>query len=95
MKKAKRLILSLIISITLIVPQPSRADLFGGDVAVLVQILANAVQQLAQLQQILGTGANTLGLFRDINQGIRDGLNVIHMLDPKFNPGLYGDLNTA
>ncbi len=95
MKKAKRLLVSLIISITLIVPQPSRADLFGGDVAVLVQILANAVQQLAQLQQILGTGADTLGLLRDINQGIRDGLNVIHMLDPKFNPGLYGDLNTA
>lgn len=84
-----------IMSLALLIPQPSRADIFGGDVAVLVQILANALQQLAQLQQILGTGSDTLGLMRDINRGIKDGLTVIHMLNPKFNPGLYGDLDTA
>lgn len=95
MRKMKRTLVAGVLSFTLLLPQPSRADIFGGDVAVLVQILANAVQQLAQLQQILGTGANTLNLLRDINRGIRDGLNVIHMLDPHFNPGLYGDLETT
>ena len=77
------------------IPKPAKADLFGGDVAVLVQILANAVQQLAQLQQILSTGGDTLGLLRDINQGIRDGLNVLQMVNPNFNPGIYGSLETA
>jgi hypothetical protein len=95
MKKSKQLIVSLILSIALMYPQPSRADLFGGDVAVLVQILANSIQQLAQLRQILGNGAQTLGLLQDINRGVRDGLTVIQMMDPKFNPGLYGDLATA
>lgn len=95
MKKLKRLVVSIIVSVTLIFPQPSRADLFGGDVAVLIQILANAIQQLTQLQQIFSNGKDTLGLLRDINRGIRDGLTVLRMIDPKFNPGLYGDLATA
>lgn len=95
MKKFKKVIVSGIMSIVLMFPQPSRADLFGGDVAVLVQILANAIQQLAQLQQILGKGADTLSLLRDINRGIRDGLRIIEMLNPRFSPGLYGDLETA
>lgn len=73
----------------------ARADLFGGDVVVLVQILANAMQQLMQLKSIVSNGSDTLGLLQDINQGIRDGLRVIQILNPKFNPGLYGDLATA
>lgn len=95
MKYLKKLVAIGIMSLALLIPQPSRADIWGGDVAVLVQILANAVQQLTQLQQILGTGSDTLGLLKDINRGIKDGLTVIRMLDPKFNPGLYGNLGTA
>lgn len=95
MTKLKKALVGLIMTFALLIPQSSRADFFGGDVAVLVQILANAVQQLAQLQQILGTGANTLNLLRDINRGIRDGLSVIRILDPRFNPGIYGDLTSA
>jgi len=85
-------ILTLLVVVTF--SRPTHA-FFGGDVAVLVQILANSVQQLTQLKQILSTGGDTLGVMRDINQGIRQGLNVIHMVNPKFNPGLYGNLNTA
>lgn len=95
MAKLKKALVGLMMTFALLISQPSRADFFGGDVAVLVQILANAVQQLAQLQQILGTGAKTLNLLRDINRGIRDGLNVIRILDPRFNPGIYGDLTSA
>jgi len=82
-------------TLCLAIPKSASADMFGGDVAVLVQILANALQQLAQLQQILSTGGDTLGLLRDINRGIRDGLTVLQIINPKFNPGLYGDLATA
>jgi hypothetical protein len=95
MKSWKKLGVSTLLVCILTAPNYARADIFGGDVAVLVQILANAVQQLAQLQQILGTGSDTLGLMRDINRGLRDGLTVIHMVDPKFSPGLYGDLNSS
>lgn len=91
----KKKIVVILLAFTLILPRPAKADLFGGDVAVLVQILAQAIQQLYQLKQIFGTAQDTLGLMRDINRGIRDGLAVIRIINPKFNPGLYGGLETA
>jgi hypothetical protein len=91
----KKTVLMAVMSLCLMLAQPAKADMFGGDVAVLVQILANAIQQLAQLQQLLSTGGDTLGLLRDINRGIRDGLTIIKIINPKFNPGLYGNLATA
>ncbi len=93
MIKKRALVLAL--SVALLIPRPVKADIFGGDVAVLIQILANALQQLAQLRQILSTGSDTLGLLRDINRGIRDGLAVIQIINPKLNPGLYGDVRDA
>lgn len=91
----KKRILAVFICFTLITPKPAKADLFGGDVAVLVQILAQTIKQLYELQRIVSTGQDTLSLMRDINRGIRDGLAVIRIINPKFNPGLYGGLETA
>ena len=71
---------------------PSSADLFGGDVAVLVQILAQAIQEVIELQKLLSTGSDTLNLLQDINAGVRSGLDLIRVVNPKFSPGVYGDL---
>jgi hypothetical protein len=79
--------------ITLTVPRPSKADLFGGDVAVLVQILANALKQLYELQRLVQAGQSTLYLLRDINQGINDSLKLIKSLPDNPDPGIYGDLS--
>lgn len=76
-------------------PKPAKADLFGGDVAVLIQILAQTIKQLYELQRIVSTGQDSLSLWRDINRGIRDGLRIIQIINPKFNPGLYGSLETS
>lgn len=70
---------------------PVKADLFGGDVAVLLQILSNAVQQLAQLKSIMDNGKDNLNLIRDINRGINDSLNLIRTISPNTDPGLYKD----
>lgn len=91
----KKLGIAFALCLTFVFPKPAKADLWGGDVAVLVQILANAFQQLAQLREILSTGSDTLDLMKDINRGIQDGLNVIQILNPRFNPGLYGNIDTA
>jgi hypothetical protein len=93
--KKKRLLLALTLCLAVAFPKPAAADFFGGDVVVLTQILAQAIQQLLQLKALLSTGNDTLDLLKDINSGIRDGLSVIQMLDPKFNPGLYGNTTTA
>lgn len=95
MMKIKKYIVISFLCFATILPKPARADMFGGDVVVLVQILANAVQQLIQLKQILSNGSDTLGLLKDINRGIRDGLTVLQLINPKFNPGIYGSLETA
>jgi hypothetical protein len=95
MKKVTHIGVIALVAISLGVARPARADLFGGDIVVLSQILIQAVQQLAQLKQIFSTGADTVGILRDANRGVRDGLAVIQILNPKFNPGLYGSLGSA
>lgn len=91
----KKKVLTITLCFTLMLPKPAKADLFGGDVAVLLKILAQSIQQLYELRQILSTGKDTLTLMRDINRGIKDGLRIIQIFNPKFNPGLYGSLETA
>lgn len=74
---------------------PARADLFGGDVAVLSQILVQSIQTVMQLKSILDNGRDALNLTRDLNAGIRSGLDFIRIINPKFNPGVYGDLRNT
>lgn len=93
--KLKKGLLTIVLCFSLSMPKPARADLWGGDVVVLTQILVQAIQQLYQLKQIFSTGRDTLGLWRDINRGIRDGLRIIQIINPKFNPGLYGSLESS
>ena len=75
--------------------RPAYGDLFGGDIVILTQILAQAIQTVTQLRAILDTGGDTLNLLQDINSGIRSGLDRVRILNPKFDPGVYGGLNTA
>ncbi len=81
----------LLIIATAIKPAPAKADLFGGDVVVLTQILANAIQQLMQLKQIVGAGQDTLSLLTNINQGLNYALNIMNTISPATDPGLYKD----
>ena len=89
----KKKMLAVICALSLVLlPVPSNGDMFGGDVAVLVQILANALKQLVELQQLLENGKDTLGLLRDINRGINDSMAVLDTLSPYIDPGLYKEL---
>lgn len=67
------------------------ADLFGGDVAVLTQILANAMQQLSQLRSIVSAGQQNLELVQEINRGINDSLRMLRDIHPNMDPGIYRD----
>lgn len=95
MGRLKSGVVALVFVLTSTYTKPAKADMFGGDVAVLMQIYANAIQQLLQLKEILSTGSDSLDLLREINRGIKDGLAIIQMVNPKFNPGIYGSLDTA
>lgn len=91
----KRILGFLLVLSMMVSPRPARADLFGGDVVVLTQILAQAIQTVLTLKSMLENGKDTLDLMRDINAGVRSGLDLIRIINPNFNPGVYGDLRTA
>jgi hypothetical protein len=81
----------VLLALLLLPAAPARADLFGGDVAVLTQILVQATQQLARLREIVGTAQGHLDLVRQINQGINDSLHILRKIDPNLDPGIYRD----
>lgn len=95
MKKFRKSLLVLLLSLGLIIPRPVKADMFGGDVVILAKILIQSIQQLYQLKLIFQNGADSLSLMRDINRGLRAGLGILRIINPKFNPGIYGSLETA
>lgn len=84
-------IITIFLFSNLIFSSVSHASMFGEENAVLMQILTNAVQQLAQLRSILNTGKDNLNLVRDLNRGINDSLNLIKTISPNGDPGLYKD----
>ena len=91
----KRIFTILVSALLLLSPKPAKADLFGGDVLVLTQILAQAIQTVITLKSVLENGKDSLDLLRDINAGVRSGLDLIRIVNPSFNPGVYGNLNDA
>lgn len=94
MKKLKKYSVCALIFLSITFQNKSaKADLFGGDVAVLLQILAQSIEQVYRLQQVIQNGKDTLNLLRDVNAGVRSGLDLIRIVNPKFNAGVYGDLN--
>lgn len=91
--KVKRLIASLCVGLclTLSVPKPAKADLWGGDVVVLLKILVNAISQLQQMQQMVGTAKSSLNIARDLNRGINEVLNLMKTAFPESELGIYKD----
>lgn len=87
--KNKLISFMVLISLFLGAPQTAKADLFGGDVAVLMQILAQAILQLAKLKELMNNANESLDLVKDINKGINDSLDLIRTIDPNTDPGIY------
>jgi len=90
----KRLIVLPVLCVSLVSSKSARADFWGGDLVFLAEILANAIQQLAQLRSILGTGEDTLSLLEDINRGMRDAIGIIRTGNQTLRPGALSDLNS-
>jgi len=77
------------------IPRPVKADFFGGDIPLLIQIVVNTLQQLAQLRAILGNAEDSLALMRDINRGINDALNVARTISGDRGPGVFENWKTV
>jgi len=90
----KRIIVTFLVSIGISLPflPEARADMFGGDIVVLTQILTQTIAELAQLKLILQSGNDTLGLLQEVNRGINDSLSMARTLGIRVDPGLYRDV---
>lgn len=75
-------------------PKPARADLFGGDVAVLVQILAQAIQQVYKLQQIIGAARETVSILEEMNRGVKEVLRLAETAHVPLPPSVYAQAKT-
>jgi len=84
--------LSFGVALCFLLPTESRADFWGGDVVVLQQILQNSISQLAQLQQLLGTGQDTLNLLHEVNRGLNQALRLKETINSTMRPGAFSDL---
>lgn len=63
--------------------QPAKADLFGGDVAVLVQILAENIRRYQQLQMMIRQGRDHENFLRTLNAGIENSIGLLQSLPVK------------
>lgn len=88
-------IISILIAASLMVSPPAKADMFGGDLIYLAQILANAIKQLTELKNMVDNGKDQLNLLTEINRGINDSLRLAQTIDPNIDPGIYKDWHNA
>ncbi|MCM0604499.1 MAG: hypothetical protein KA715_00240 [Xanthomonadaceae bacterium] len=76
-------------------PKPAKADLWGMDIPLLIQIVTNTIQQVEQLRSIVGAGQDSLNLMRSINQGVNDSLALAQTIAPNQFSGIYSDWNNT
>lgn len=89
----RRLASGIVTVILLFSSVPARADFWGGDLPLLANILVQAIQQVAQLQAILGNGKDSLNFMRDINQGVRDAMRLQATLNRTLKSGNWNLAN--
>ena len=93
--KFKKIIAGLMVCslVTFSAPKPAKADLWGGDVVVLLKILANALMQLQKLQMLVSSTQDSLNMARDLNSGINEVMNLMQTSFPDSNLNVYKDCN--
>ena len=65
----------------------ARADFWGGDLPLLAQILSQSIEEVTELQTILGTSKDSLNFMRDINQGVRDAMRLSDSMNHTIKSG--------
>lgn len=77
--------------LALVAPWSAKADLFGGDVAVLMQILQENIRHYYQLQEMIRQGRDADQYLRWINAGIDNSIGLLQVL-PVRDEKILADL---
>ena len=65
----------LFLSVSLFVVRTGRC-MFGEDIPFLIQIITQAIAQVRELQSIIGSAQETVGLLEEMNRGVKDVLQL-------------------
>lgn len=89
----KKRIVKVLLALALLMPAvPARADMWGGDLVYLAQILQQAILQVQQLKSILGTSEDSFHFLQEINEGQRQALRILNTMNRSLQPGNLSDL---
>ncbi len=91
----KQIKAAIVGTLILIVPFRAHADFWGGDLPLLAQILAQTIQEVTQLQAILGNGKDSFNFLKDINNGLRDAMQLLNTMNRTLQPGNLSNLNNV
>lgn len=86
----KQLYAALCIILVLVaLPKSAHCDFWGGDDVILTQILAESIEQLTQLEEILGAGNDTISFLKQINAGVADAMSIMRTANSTLHPGTF------
>ncbi len=86
---------SFIISCVIFGPKDEvKADFWGGDLPLLAQILAKSIEQIAELQQIIGASRDTVSLLEEMDKGVKDILRLAETAHIPLPKQVYDDAKT-
>ncbi len=71
--------------------QPARADFWGGDLPILMEILAQNIKHYYQFQQMIGQAKSTEDYLRLVNSGLDNSMGLLSSL-PVKDEGIMADL---
>lgn len=75
---------------------PLRVHAFNpADTIALAQILANAIQQLIKLKEIVETGKKNFEMLKEVNSGLDSVLGLIETVYPELDTTIYQDWKTV
>ncbi len=69
--------------------RPAKADIWGADVGVLLQILVQSIQTVAQLQSVLRTARETTAILDEMNRGVKEVLRLANTAHIPLPPQVY------
>jgi hypothetical protein len=72
----------------------AQADMWGGDIPLLIQIVVKAVEQIEELQQIISTTRQTVSVLEDMNQGVKEVLRLANTAHIPLPPQVYQQADT-
>ncbi len=90
--RKKRLGLGLIFSLML-GSQPVRADFWGGDIPILLEILAQNIKHYYQFQQMISQARSTEDYLRVVNAGLDNSMGLLTSL-PIKDEGILADIES-